>query len=155
MENTVDRSVTQPGKRSEWLINPNPNSRYVAVQPLTGINEDSIEQASMILQSTSLNGVDNWFQVLRRLVNMLERPITSATNSKRWNAYAGYNPTWMCKLIEIMRVYNNFCRTNEKSLKQKKSKDEPTTKAQRVGIVDKVCSAQDILNFSFNREFIL
>lgn len=54
-----DRPVTQPGKRSEWLINPNSNSRYVAVQPLTGINEDSIVQASMILQSTSLNGVAN------------------------------------------------------------------------------------------------
>jgi DNA polymerase III epsilon subunit len=150
-----DRPVTQPGKRSEWLINPNPNSRYVAVQPLTGINADSIEQASMILQSTSLNGVDNWFQVLRRLVNMLERPVTSATNSKRWNAYAGYNPTWMCKLIEIMRVYNNFCRTNEKSLKDKRSSDEPTTPAQRVGIANRIYSAHDILSFSFNREYLI
>jgi DNA polymerase III epsilon subunit len=150
-----DRPVTQPGKRSEWLINPNPNSRFVAVQPLTGINADSIEQASMILQSTSLNGVDNWFQVLRRLVNMLERPVTSATNSKRWNAYAGYNPTWMCKLIEIMRVYNNFCRTNEKSLKDKRSCDEPTTPAQRVGIANRIYTAHDILSFSFNREYLV
>ncbi|WP_163133634.1 exonuclease domain-containing protein [Agarivorans sp. Alg241-V36] len=149
-----ERPVTQPGKRSEWLVNPNPNSRFVAVQPLTGIDADSIEQASMILQSTSLNGVDNWFQVLRRLVNMLERPVTSATNSKRWNAYAGYNPTWMCKLIEIMRVYNNFCRTNEKSLKNKRIDDIPTTSAQRIGIADEVYSAQDILSFSFNREYL-
>ena len=95
----------------------------MAVQPLTGINADSIEFVSIILQSMSLNGVDNWFQILRRLVNMLERPVTSATNSKRWNAYAGYNPKWMSKLIEIMRVYNNFCRTNEKSLKDKRSKE--------------------------------
>jgi DNA polymerase III epsilon subunit len=150
-----ERPVTQPGKRSEWLINPNPNSRFVAVQPLTSIDADSIEQASMILQSTSLNGVDNWFQVLRRLVNMLERPVTSATNSKRWNAYAGYNPTWMCKLIEIMRVHNNFCRTNEKSLKRKRVNDMPTTPAQRLSIASKVYSANDILSFSFNREFIL
>jgi hypothetical protein len=135
--------------------NPNPNSRYVAVQPLTGINDDSIEQASIILQSTSLNGVDNWFQVLRRLVNMLERPVTSATNSKRWNAYAGYNPTWMFKLIEIMRVYNNFCRTNEKSLKNKGVVDAPTTPAQRLSIANKAYSAHDILSFSFNREYLV
>jgi hypothetical protein len=94
------RPVTQPGKRSEWLINSNPNSRFAAVQPLTGINADSIEQASMILQSTSLNGVNNWFQVLCRLVNILERLVTSAKNSKRWNVYAGYKPRWMCKLIK-------------------------------------------------------
>ncbi|ALQ06793.1 hypothetical protein D172_001260 [Pseudoalteromonas sp. Bsw20308] len=122
---------------------------------MTGINADSIEQASMILQSTSLNGVDNWFQILRRLVTMLERPVTSATNSKRWNAYAGYNPTWMCKLIEIMRVYNNFCRTNEKSLKDKRSNDEPTTPAQRVGIAQHVYRASDILSFSANKEFMV
>ena len=32
--------------------------------------------------------------------------------------------------------------------------DEPTTPTQRVGIVDSVCSAQDILNLSFNREYL-
>lgn len=87
-------------------------------------------------------------------VNMLERPITSATNSKKWNAYAGYNPEWMSKLIEIMRVYNNFCRTNEKSLKIKKSAEKPSTPAQRIGIVDKVFTAQDILSFSYHKEFV-
>jgi hypothetical protein len=146
--------VTQPGRRSEWLVNPNPKSRFIGVQPLSGINEQAIELASFILQETSLNGVDNWFQILRRLVNMLERPVTSATNSKRWNAYAGYNPTWMCKLIEIMRVYNNFCRTNERTLKAVQSKEEPTTAAQRIGLTSKVYDAQDILSFSPHRELM-
>ena len=147
-----DRPVTKAKQKSEWLVNPNPHSRYVGINPLSENTPESIEQASMILQSVSLNGVDNWFQVLRRLVNMLERPVTSATNSKKWNAYAGYNPAWMCKLIEIMRVYNNFCRTNEKSLKAKQSKEVPTTPAQRIGITDKVFTAQDILSFSYHKE---
>ncbi|GLX77971.1 hypothetical protein tinsulaeT_13110 [Thalassotalea insulae] len=145
--------VTQPGSRSEWLVNPNTKSRFVGIHPLSGTNRESIELASSILQDTSLNGVDNWFQILRRLINMLERPPTSATNSKRWNAYAGYNPTWMSKLIEIMRVYNNFCRTNEKSLLSKKDHSEPTTAAQRLGITDKAYTASDILSFSVHSRF--
>lgn len=145
--------VTQPGSRSEWLVNPNTKSRFVGVQPLSGIIKEAIELASVILQETSLNGVDNWFQILRRLINMLERPPTSATNSKRWNAYAGHNPTWMCKLIEIMRVSNNFCRTNEKSLLSKRDKAEPTTPAQRIGIASFAYSASDILSFSTHAQF--
>jgi DNA polymerase III epsilon subunit len=148
-----DRPVTKAKQKSEWIINPNIHSRYVGVQPISQNTPESIEHASVILQSLSLNGVDNWFQILRRLVNMLERPITSATNSKKWNAYAGYNPAWMSKLIEIMRVYNNFCRTNEKSLKIKKSAEKPSTPAQRMGIADKVFTAQDILSFSYHKEF--
>ncbi len=81
-----------------------------------------------------------------------ERLVTSATNSKRWNDYAGYNPTWMSKLIEIMRVYNNFCSTNKKSLKDKRSKEIPSTPAQRIGITNEIFTAQDILSFSLNKE---
>ena len=45
--------------------------------------------------------------MIRRRINMLERPITSATNGLRWNSYAAYNPKWAAMLVEIFRVYNN------------------------------------------------
>ncbi|PHS20434.1 MAG: hypothetical protein COA86_00325 [Kangiella sp.] len=109
----------------------------------------SIHRSSGILASSSLNGVDNWFQILRRHINMLERPVTSGTNSKRWNAYAGYNPEWMGKLLEIKRVYFNYCMTNKKSITANSSEDKPiTTPAMRLSLGDKTYFANDILSFN-------
>lgn len=82
---------------------------------------------------------------------MLERPVTSGTNSRRWNAYAGYNPEWMTKLVEIKRVYFNYCMTDERTNRAKLKAYEvppPTTPTMRIGLVDKVFTAQDILSFS-------
>jgi hypothetical protein len=61
----------------------------------------------------------------------------------------------MYKLIKIIPVYNNFCRTDEKSLKDKKSCNKPTTAAQRVGITNRIYTAHGILSFSVNREYFV
>lgn len=104
-----------------------------------------------IANAASLSGVDSWFHRLRCRLNMLERPVTSATNSRRWNAYAGYNPTWMTKLIEIMRVYHNYCMTNKRSLTESGThSEEPSSPAMRLGVVNKVHTVNDILNFTPN-----
>lgn len=84
--------------------------------PLGDVNKMNQKLIAKCLANAFLYGVDNWFQVLRRHINVLERPVTSATNAKRWNAYAGYNPEWMAKLIEIKRVYFNYCMTNERTI---------------------------------------
>ena len=104
--------------------------------------------------NASLHGVDNWFQILRRHVNFLERPVTSATNSKRWNAYAGYNPEWMVKLIEIKRVYFNYCMTNERTINRNykdNNKPKPSTPAMRLGLTRKLYTAEDLLSFSLDK----
>lgn len=83
---------------------------------------------------------------------MLERPVTSGTNSKRWNAYAGYNPEWMSKLLEIKRIYFNFCM-----MKKKSSIDTPfpfTTPSMRLGISDECHTIDDILNFNIINKII-
>lgn len=146
--------VRKAGARSEWIVSPNPRSRIESVLPLFDLNSADNDIVSYALTNASLHGVDNWFQVLRRHVNSLERPVTSATNSKRWNAYAGYNPEWMTKLIEIKRIYFNYCMTNARTNKKKfagKKKPLPTTPAMRFGLVDRVFTAEDILNFSYNK----
>lgn len=101
-----------------------------------------------------LCGVDNWFQILRGHINYLERPVTSATNSKRWNSYVGYNPEWMVKLIEIKRVYFNYCMTNERKNNKRyvgKQKPKPTTPAVRLGLTKKKYTAEELLSFSFDK----
>ena len=45
-------------------------------------------------------------------VEIIDDTITTATNGKRWNGYACYNPKWAVMLIEILRVYNNYVLTD-------------------------------------------
>ncbi|WP_305443988.1 hypothetical protein [Alteromonas stellipolaris] len=156
----ISSRVTMPGTRSEWIVSPNPRSRFDALLPLTPISDEYLESLISTMEIASLNGVDNWFQILRRHINMLERPVTSGTNSKRWNAYAGYNPEWMTKLLEIKRVYFNYCMANKKSFVSSEHNDSElgtkkiTSAAERLGLVDKTYSAQDILSFSLFKNIL-
>lgn len=87
--------------------------------------------------------VDNFFQVLRRHVNILERPLVgarSASDGKTY-IYANYNPKYAHMLITILRTFYNFCWTR-KYLDKK-----IMTPAQRLGISDKVFKAEDIIYF--------
>lgn len=153
----ISTRVTKPGTRSEWIVSPNSRSRFAGFHPLSDVDSMDFDRVTNSLMQASLHGVDNWFQVLRRHLNMLERPVTSATNSKRWNAYAGYNPEWMSKLIEIKRVYFNYCMTDERSNKKKfkgKEKPIPSTPAMRLGLVNRTYTAEDILGFSYDAKRI-
>jgi hypothetical protein len=52
-------------------------------------------------------------------------------------------------LIEIVRVFNNFILTDEKSIKNKKGLGKtPTTPAQKIGLANKPFDIHDILEFS-------
>jgi len=146
----INSRITMPGTRSEWIVSPNSRSRFDALLPLTPISDEYLEALINSMESASLNAVDNWFQILRRHINMLERPVTSGTNSKRWNAYAGYNPEWMTKLLEIKRVYFNYCMSNKKSITGESNEETniATTAAIRIGMANRTYSAKDILNFS-------
>lgn len=111
------------------------------------------------LFEVSTSGVDNHFQLIRRRINMLERPITSVTNASRWNGYSAYNPAWAVKLVEIFRVYNNYVHTNFQKLdKEAKSRkyiaEHETTPAMRLGLVDQAFSYKDILELSFAKQVI-
>jgi len=153
----LSNRVTLKGSKSEWIVSPNMLSRFAGFLPLTDIKGFKPEKIASLLNSASLNGVDNWFQILRRHINYYERPVTSGTNSKRWNAYSGYNPKWMAKLMEVKRIYHNYCSTNERSLKEEyKGKRQlmpkPTSPAMRLNLANKIFTSSDILSFSLNRE---
>lgn len=115
------RSFESGSAKSEWQVHPFPKSRHlVQGKPLVGFY-GTISVSKMLsenLLDVSTYGVDNYFQMIRRRINICERPITSATNSKRWNVYASYNPKWAVMIIEIPRVYDNYVLTDEKCHKK-------------------------------------
>ncbi len=60
----------------------------------------------------------------------------------------------MVKLIEIKRVYFNYCMTNERTINKNykgHNMPKPTTPAMRVGLTKKVYTAQEFLSFSLDK----
>ncbi|WP_394173405.1 exonuclease domain-containing protein [Thalassotalea litorea] len=145
----IQRNENIGNSKSEWLVHPFPKYRQTMdIKPLVLPDGEISQELSESLSDVSTHGVDNFFQMIRRRINMLERPITSATNGLRWNGYASYNPKWAAMLIEIFRVYSNYVLTDKKTLMNKKSKRTPKTPAQKLGLADAGYSIGDILSFS-------
>ncbi len=153
--------------KSEWIVHPFTGlDRSIQVKSIKNLFEsDSLldeifemtgSNASEDLLYSSLHGVDNYFQMVRRRLNVLERPVTSATNGHRWNGYASYNPKWSVMLLEILRVYLNYVVDDEKTLKNKKYKqgERPLTPAQKIGFADKKYTIEEILDFTAANEVI-
>lgn len=145
----------------QWISQNEPviEGKHLDLKLLTNCDLDMLENAS-------LHGVDNFFQILRRRLSMVERPFKSVPNNndkiniendlssentkfEKWNLYGSYNPKYVSMLIEIVRVFNNFILTDEKSIKNKKGLDRiPTTPAQKIGFANKPFDIHDILEFS-------
>jgi hypothetical protein len=140
-----------------WIKQEEPvvHKHYVDLKFLTGETEHLYENAS-------LHGVDNYFQMLRRDLNMVERPIPRSSkasaeyakikkgNKKEiWNLYGAYNPKYVIMLIEIFRVYNNYVLTDKKAITKSGMKwKTPLTPAQKIGLVDHAFKVEDLLSNS-------
>lgn len=156
----LNEGETESDSIFQWVpqITPKIDGKYLDLKLLSDVDDNFLVQAS-------LNGVDNYFQILRRRLNMLERPLKAAMNNnqkqniendlsteskyEKWNIYGSYNPKYIAMMIEIMRVYNNYVLTDEKSIKNKKScSTKPKTPAQKLGLMDCAFDIYDILEFS-------
>lgn len=134
-------NFTEIGKwKDRWVSHPAPTMGEPdkMVCHLNNLNQHSDLRKLWIHYFASLSGVDRFFQQLRRMVSILERPIHSQTNEgNNWNGYNPYNPEMVVKLIEIYRVYYNFCKIGE----------DKKTPAQRIGLSKGPNKLEDILYF--------
>jgi transposase-like protein len=89
----------------------------------TKLTED--EKIDFLLSAT-LHPIDNFFQLVRRRISSLERPIHSQSNRGRtWTGKSPYNPAMIHKLLIILRTYFNYCLVSDKDKK---------TPAERLGL---------------------
>ncbi len=157
----LNQGESEYDKGFEWIPQDEPviDGKYLDLKLLTDSDDDFLDQAS-------LHGVDNFFNILRRRLSMVERPFKAAPNTntkhnierdlsakeskfEKWNLYGSYNPKYVSMLIEMVRIFNNFILTDEKSIKNKKGrKRTPKTPAQNIGLVDNIFDIHDILEFS-------
>lgn len=89
-----------------------------------------------MLLDASLHPIDNFFQIVRRRISLLERPMHSQSNTGRiWTGKSPYNPETIHKLLQILRTYYNFCLKS----------DDGKTPAQRLGIAKSAVEIRKIL----------
>lgn len=106
------------------------------------------------MEQATLHGVDNYFQMLRRRINMMERPIKTSSKSDKktvdslWSGYAAYNPKHLSMLIEIFRVYHNYVLTDEKNNVKQGYNRKALTPAQKIGLVDNAFSIYDVIEYT-------
>lgn len=115
------------GSREVWFNNPINRiyecDKYVAV--LTDAERLSEGKLVEFIYRASLHPIDNFFQMVRRRPSLLERPMHSQSNNGRvWTGKSAYNPAMVDKMLQILRVYYNFCLVG----KDKK------TPAERLGL---------------------
>lgn len=126
-----------------WLSHPMPNNSepQKALCYITDTGhyaEDPNHLANLYLKG-SLHSIDRFFMQIRRRLSLLERPIgTPSKQGRTWYGYSAYQPQNIQKMLEIFRVYYNYCLAGKDKM----------TPAMRLGLAQAVVDPEDILYFT-------
>lgn len=141
MRAEIDRAATIGKWGDRWCLHPfpdmsEPSKAMCWLTDLEGYDDSHV--ARLFLRS-SLRGVDNFFQRVRRRVNPLERPIQTASRGRRtWYGHSPYNPALVEKLLTIYRVMHNFVEIGK----------DGRTPAMRIGLTGKPYAPDNIIYLS-------
>ena len=128
--------------KDRWVFHPlaTMNEPEKALCHLTDLGDLEPDHAAWLYNRASLHGVDSYFNRVRRRQSLLERGISSQSNTGRvWSGYAPYSPNQVQKLLDILRVVQNYV------LKGGKDKKTP---AMRLGLAKGPVKYEDILYFT-------
>ena len=135
------KAAREIGKwRDRWIVHPLPtmSEPEKAVCYLTDYGDYDEDHLARLLRKASLHGTDRFLMQARRRLSILERPIATASNTKRtWHGYAAYNPTMVSKMLGIFRVFYNYCLAGK----------DKNTPAQRIGLTQARVRPEDIIYF--------
>lgn len=100
--------------------------------------ESQLQHAARLYRRASVTEIDRFFMQLRRALTMAERGVISASAERRlWFGKNAYKPGVLAKLVEIFRVYFNYCEVGE----------DKRTPAMRMGLARGPVAEEDILYF--------
>lgn len=124
--------------KDRWLPHPFPNMSEPekAVCYLTDYNDYDIDHQAWLYNKASLHAIDRFFMQVRRRLSLLERPYATASSARRmWHGYSAYNPKNIVKLLDIFRVYYNYCQKGQ----------DGQSPAMRLGLAKGAVSLEDII----------
>lgn len=135
------QSMTEIGKwRDRWLQHPFPNMSEPekAVCYMTDFVDYDNDHMAWLYNKASMHGIDRFFMQVRRRLSLLERPIKTASKVGRtWHGYSPYNPVMVVKLLDIFRVYYNYCLIGQ----------DKQTPAMRLELAKGKVTEEDIIYF--------
>lgn len=136
---SLQKPVAKSGERQTWFELPIHKiyecEKHVCFLTPTDRLTDS--DKAMILLDASLHPIDNFFQIVRRRLSALERPISTSSNAGRvWTGKSPYNPEMISKQLQILRTFYNYCYVSKRDRK---------TAAQRLGLARGAVEIRKIL----------
>lgn len=142
MREEMERAAAIGKWSDRWLTHPMPNSsepeKAICYLTDTGRYEEDLDHLANLYLKGSLHSIDRFFMQVRRRLSLLERPIDTPSKAGRtWYGYSAYQPENVQKLLEIFRVYYNYCLAGNDKL----------TPAMRLGLAQAVVDPEDILYF--------
>jgi transposase-like protein len=134
-------NMTEIGQwKDRWLSHPFPNMSEPekAICYLTNYNDYDEDHQAWLYNKASMHAIDCFFMQVRRRLSLLERPISSASSTaRRWFGYSAYNPESIIKLLDIFRIYYNYCLDGK----------DTQTPAMRIGLAKGVVPLEDVIYF--------
>jgi transposase-like protein len=141
MKEEMARASTLGVFGDQWLSHPSPNMSEPAKKVcwLTDMGDYDADHASRLYLKASMHAVDRFFMQTRRLLSLAERSIVTASKDRRvWHGYSAYKPENLATVLEIFRVYYNYCKAGA----------DKKTPAMRLGLARAPIALEDILYFS-------
>ena len=140
MRQSFERPIRFKNTPEDWFSVPihriNECEKHVSILTSTGSLSD-IDKVSIMIDAT-LAPIDNFFQMVRRRLSSLERPISSRSNVGRvWTGKSPYNPEMIHKHLQIFRTYYNYCFVGKGKT--------TTTAAERLGLAKGPVEVRKIL----------
>jgi len=127
--------------KDRWMVHPLPKMAEPekAVCHLTNTGGLSADHLANLYLKATLHPIDRFFMQARRRLTFLERAVSSASSAgRKWYGYSPYNPEMINTVLDIFRVYYNYC------LKGKDGK----TPAQRMGLARGPVDVSKIIYFA-------
>jgi transposase-like protein len=124
--------MREPARLICWLTDID------AIEEDPGKREDQLNHHASLYLKASLTSIDRFFMQVRRALTMAERGVISASADRRlWFGKNAYNPGHLAKLVEVFRVYFNYCEIGK----------DKCTPAMRTGLARGPVAPEDILYF--------
>ncbi len=124
--------------KDRWAKHPFPNQAEPekSICYLTDSGDMTDNHKARLFLKASLHPIDRFFASVRRHLNILERPIGTASKAGRtWYGYSAYEPYNIEKMLTVYRTYYNFCLPGK----------DKRTPAMRLGLVDRIMEVQDVI----------
>ena len=129
--------------KDRWMVHPLPkmSEPEKAVCHLTDMDHLSEDRLAKLYLKATLHPIDKFFMQARRKVMYLERPFGSASGAGRvWHGYSPYNPDMINVVLDIFRIYYNYCTVGE----------DKKTPAQRLGLARGRVDVEKIIYFNMD-----